>query len=55
MNEGDVNDIHITGCAAIALLCPVTGNTDIQKDKMGEEAIRPDKPRYTRLAGEDWR
>ena len=38
MNEGDVNDLHIRGCAAIALLCPVTGNTDIQKDKMGRRS-----------------
>ena len=37
MIGGEVNDIHIWRCAAIALLCPVTGNTGIQKDiNMGE-------------------
>jgi hypothetical protein len=51
-----VYDLHIWGRAAVALLCPVTGNNGIQKNKnMGEEGKRPDKPRYIRLAGKDRR
>ena len=32
MNGGDVYDIHIRWCTAVALLCPVVGDTDIHKD-----------------------
>jgi hypothetical protein len=26
------NDLHISGCSPVALLCPVTGITGIEKD-----------------------
>ncbi len=43
MNGDDVYDLHIWGCAAVALLCPVTGNTGIQRDKKTWEKKEKDR------------
>lgn len=44
MNGGDIYDLHIRWCTAVALLCPITSDIGTQKDKNGRRSNKASTP-----------